>query len=80
MPRLFEKRTSAASALRCWLQGEWEEVYSSGDYANGPEPMGPAPVKKEGRKPEDMEVVEMRLSACPIARPQASSPEPEAQR
>lgn len=61
-PRLFAKRTSAAAALRCWLQGHWESHgdYDRGDWGNEAYRV----IEKKpraSRQPEDFEVVELSL-------------------
>ena len=63
MPRLFTKKAAAASALRCWLQGEWSDRGTVDSYTGEWDYDGPYPTKpRPDRKTEDMEIVEMELT------------------
>lgn len=60
VPRLFLRKQYAELALRAWLKGEWRETYAAGDW-HGMEPAGMEIVPVEGRKAEDMEIVELMI-------------------
>jgi hypothetical protein len=67
LPRLFLTELRAKAAMRCWLQGKWENDYGKGDYYESPgELEGCSPRPCPDRKPEDMEVVKLRISAAPL--------------
>jgi hypothetical protein len=65
MPRLLKTRIGAQRALSAWLKGAWENHTSGGtgmfgdDYDQWAEPPKTAP---PDRKPDEMEVVEFRLT------------------
>jgi len=59
VPRLFLQRKYAKLALRAWLKGAWIETHAPGDYHGQLEPTGMEIVPVEGRKSEDMEIVQL---------------------
>jgi len=67
-PRLFRSKRSAQAALTAWLQGKWSKAsHYSTDYGDYSADYGdadldiPVPDRVEGRRREDMEIVELRL-------------------
>lgn len=62
IPRLFPTKRSVQQALCAWLQGDWKEEWSAGNFDEGPEMIGPAPKHLPHRKAEDMEIVSVRIT------------------
>lgn len=61
IPRLFKKKSAATRALKAWLKGKWVNY---GSYEDGPDVVTK---KVEGRDPDDMEIVLMRLTPLGMA-------------
>ena len=64
-PRLFKSKTGAQRALRAWLKGEWRKEYTIGEYGEQEGSYGDPPsTPPVDRRPEDIEIVRMRLTQC----------------
>jgi hypothetical protein len=66
LPRLFLGERAAKAAMRCWIQGAWENDYGVGDYYTSPgELQGCSPRPRPDRKAEEMEIVRLSLTEQP---------------